>query len=1170
MAGIDGINPNIPREITRESEPAGTSTKSSHLNDFAPTTDTSASIKIVSNEDFQNVFRDSIDTTSGSETSNDSPPLSPHLQNKLQTVTAHPRLEAKEQLRLEKYVHALQQKSGDFYAELALDYLIKNPKQAKRLKSSTKAKIHKLIEKDIQRQDRAKTKLVETLTKQVDRTIGDDAKAARQLGLSTWYDAEIRTQVHQLNRVTNESKAALSSNLLGSITRQAEKTGVFVSAAPVPKGSDVNEPSQLMPQGELDAASGLSEIDLTHPTQMAQTLRAVVNCVKPLPIGDTHNFEARAINESLLELDSQLQKLSNATSDRDAQVHAANALNTLDNILQLDKDILLTPTDRENLALFRVRLREVALRPVVEAFKHQLLHELEYLDEVGSRREIYLTAKLGLGTKDVPALGTLGLSASLKVKLELRNNDYFIKEYKAITNGLGANLGKEGGLFNFAGQLSRTQSHVKQWKSLDDFIDHHSNDILANVVNLSARNVARLFSQKNERDSVSELKNIEKTRASDLQRLNGRLQALGLLDYTKTRIKDGEKVALPRYTAVREFTYAIEGEANLGFGALNAGGLAEKRTSVEEVLVPILRAAEEDPSVLNRSPKAHFDSKQGDTIVNTRALLKSTDQKFDEFRVFIESLEVDETRKTRTDKLGAKDAKDHVNQAIANLNALKEENPKALTEAILFAKTVLENIDPESVGASAVELHALHNTALKKLYQNEAEQLSAETSAIVEQTLEAEIENFKHFETLVLRANTTTDNWVGNLAEQGIHEMLHQRGAELGVHDYLRALAQSTAALTLTAENLPPNPRTDAIKTKLVELGNRIESTNIYLNQEEHRHAAYNEGSRVFHRALTKAEVKIALPLINVGKIGVGVTGEVRWNENSIRDGRYIDIDITLPTLAQLPAAWDGLFSQLSEHGLVEQNMTGILEGDFKELLTGHAGEMAEGASGGEKIDVPILPKFKVEAELSVKLSYQMIDGKPRLLYSHVATERAYEAGIEAEIPIGHAPVVLNGSVAVGKESTVPVSFTYGTGTLQFLIGQYYYWAGADTDQINVSDRQWHETVEHHPNNLVTLMAHASNEQHLVSREINDLVETALSSHLIDEQKAGEYRDMLIELGQLVPEGSKRANIADDVYVRATGLLREFLQLGYRVHTAKNDQLKIDNAYSAKLSNTYY
>jgi len=1169
MASIDGNNFGIRSNPTLTPDEGVTSDQSVNENASLPTDEIAQSATAPTTEGFQNSFRDSIENTSPVAEAPTTEPLPPALQSKLDALIQNPKIDPKEGERLSKYVHALQQKSGDFYAELALDYLIKNPKQAKHLKTSTKAKVHKLIQKDLHRQEQAKLKLVKTLTQNVDKAVGNDASSARRLGLSTWYDAEIRTLVNRLDRVDGNTKTDLNASTQ-QIVAQARDNGVFISAEHSQQVNAASQQSHALPQGTLDAATGLYEIDLTDQHQLAQTLSAVVATVKPAEGANVDSFEGKALTQSLQELDFQLQGLANAEPGRDAEIRAASALNTLNNILQLDKGGLLTPTDRENLELFSTRLKEVALRPVVEAFKHQLHHELEYLDEVGSKREVYLSAKLGIGTKDVPALGTLGLSASLKVKLELRNNDYFIKEYKAFTTGLGANFGKEGGLFNFAGQLSRTQSHVKQWKSLDDFIDHHSNDILANVVNLTPKNIARLFQQKSDRDSAGELKDIEKTRASDLQRLNGRLQSLGLLDYTTTKIKDGDKVALPRYTQLREFTYAAEGEATAGFGALTAAGLAEKRTSVEEVLTPILQAAQQNPALLNRAPAAHFNSQQGDTVVNTRELLTATDQKFDALYDHIRSLEVDTTRNDPSQLLPGDQAAEHIETALSKLAVVSADDPQALNEALGFSKSVLQHIDPSSEGVSGQQLVAQHEATLGQLYRALQAPLAAETAETLVTTLDAELAQFKQFETLVLRANTTTDNWVGSLAEEGVHDLLKQRGAELGVHDYLRALSQSTAALTLTAENLPAGPQLDTVKAKLSELGGRIEKTNIYLNQEEQRHAGFNEGSRVFHRAVTKAEAKIALPLVNIGKIGIGVTGEVRWNENSIRDGRYLDIDITLPTLAQLPAAWDGLFTQLSEHGLVEHNLTGILEGDFKELLTGHGAEAAEGASGGEKVDIPLLPKFKVEAELSVKLSYQVVDGKPRLLYSHVATERAYEAGIEAEIPLGHAPVVLNGEVSVGKESTVPISFNYGTGTLQFLIGQYYYWAGADTDQIHVTDRQWHEVTEHHPNNLVTLIAHGANENHQVHKELTNLITQGTELNVLSEQEAAEYREKLTQLNALVPEGKKRADISDADYHKATDGLREFLHLGYRVHTAKNDQLRLDNARNIPVSSLYY
>jgi len=1110
---------------------------------------------------FQDAIRDGIEHPEPHRDEEPSP-LPEALQIKLGRLTGQSTINAQEANRLTAYINALQQKSGGFYTELALDYLLKNPKQAKHLKSSTKAKIHKLIEKDVHRQEQAKTKLVKSLTQYVDKAVGDDALSARRLKLSTWYDAEIRTQVHALERVDAHSKNRLLTTLGNELTTQARQTGVF-TRTPL---SDVEQAAPELPEGTLNAASRLREIDLSEKSQLAQTLRAVLSFVKPLDLPDAEPFAKRALTESIRELDSQLEALTNSDG-KEAEIHAASALNTLNNILQLDRGQLLSPTDRENLELFSGRLKEVALRPVVEAFKKQLHHELEYLDEVGSRREIYITAKLGIGSKEIPALGTLGLSASLKVKLELRHNDYHIKEYKAFTTGLGANAGQENGLFNFAGKLSRTQSHVKIWTSLDDFIEHHSDDILANVVNLSASNVARIFKQKTDRSSASQLKDLEKTRASDLQKLNGRLQALNLLDWQQQTIKDGAKVNLPRYTAVREFNYAAEGEASGGFGAVSASGLVEKRTAVAEVLTPITQAVKENPALLDAAPAAHFDSKQGEVVVNTRELFKTSDKQFDALYDYLSTFEIDTSQRATSSTLDADIAQTEIDKATDKLHTALEGDAEALADALAFSKAVLTHAP---AAADTTGLAEQHENATRLLAQQLHTPLVNTLSDNLTSTLDAELQQFKEFETLVLRAHTTTDSWVGNLAEQGVHDILARRGADLGVHDYLRAVSQSTAALALASENLPEGPKLDAIKSQLAELHDRVEQTNIYLNQEEQRHAAFLEGSRVYHRVVSKAEAKIALPLINIGKVGIAVTGEARWNENSVRDGRYLDIDITLPTLAQLPAAWDGLFTQLSEHGLVDHNLTGILEGDFKELLAGHGEEAAEGASGGKEINTYALPKFKVEAELGVKFSYQIIDGKPRLLYSHVATERAYEAGVEAEVPLGHAPVVLNAGLSVGKESTVPVRFNYGTGTLQFLIGQYFYWAGADTDQLKVSDRKWHEVVEHHPNNLVALVGHTSNQSHQVHKELVDLVDQGKELNLLSPDEAAGFRQKLATLSTLVPEGSKRADVNDATFQQATDLLREFLALGHRVHDARSNQILLDNVRDKTLGSSFY
>jgi len=1100
---------------------------------------------------FQDAFRDSIeqDSTSTKVTQQQTGVVrSASIDSKLESLFSRQKLAPEQEAKITEFISAFRAKNGEFYTELALNYLLANPKKTRKFSNDTRSRLHSLVEKDIGRQDKAKQKLTRKLISELDRKSGHDVKSMRNQGLTTWYDTEVAQRVAEMGRFTSAAANKLHTDTVDNLLPQIRQTGIFISDKHRNEAVTLNTESFEVPKGTLNEATGLYEIDLTNAQHVTQLLGAVaVRLQQPEEGGQTEATTQQEQNftDAKRELLYQLSHAHSAETKNEEATAAAHALRALNNLLICDQGKFLQPTQRENLILFQSRLKEIALTGIVDAFKAQLKHELEYLEEPGSKREVYISGRIGLGSKKVPALGALGISVGLKLKLELRNNDYVIREYKAFTNSVGLNGGKEGGLFNFKGHLSRTQAYRKEWKSIDDFVDHHSNDVLANVVNLDIKNVSRIFSRKGERAAVSELKTFHETRPGDLQKLNGRLQALDLIKYDETTIKESGRIELPRYVRAKEFQYEAGAEGEFGLGAAGIGGHAEHRVTAKEVLRPWLVAIEENPALLDKQPGAFFDVHLPESTTAGDKLGNQTPSYAPEFLAFFGLSNDNSDEQT----VNSRDLLKNYNQALSKLRTDSEVSGDM-------------ELTPEQRNGYAESLHTYYGSRIERALGNE-------------------IQSLKNFESLVHRANTSTDSWIAQLSNQGVTDLLKARGAQLGTHDYLRAVMHSAAALKLAAENLPDGEQKVAIEGLITELSNRAETANLYLDQEEYRHAHFYEDSRLTHRTIGKAEVKLALPLVNIGRVGIGVTAEARWNESPLRDGRYMDIDITLPSLAQIPAAWDGVFTQLAEHGLVEQNLTGILHGDFVELL-GHgeeASKVAEGseatkaASGsktGVETGIPIMPKFKADIDLTLKLSYQFIDGKPRLLYSHLATDRSYELGLEAEVPLGHSPLVVTGGIDVGKESTVPIKFRYGTGTTAFLAGQYYYWKDGDTPQNGLLSRQWHEVLEHHPNNLTSLMANAATEGHQVRSEFLNMITSAAENNVLTAESAETFREKLNELSELIPSGSKRAEISEADFNKGTAILREFLELNTQTIKLLAANQELANLRNKSIDNTTF
>jgi len=1084
-----------------------------------PESDTSPPISAV----FQDAFRDSIEqasTPTPEAPQHSDVARSQKIDAKLEALFSRQTFPPEQKSKITEFISAFNAKNGEFYTELALNYLLANPKRTLKFSNDTRSRLHSLVEKDISRQDKAKQKLARKLISELDSKSGRETRSMRNQGLTTWYDTEVAQRVADMGRFTTKAANELRTDVMATLLPQIRETGIFISNQHRNEAANLGAKSFKVPEGVLNEATKLREIDLTEAKNVTQLLGAVAVRVETPEQGpeSTSALQAQNFSDAKQELLFQLNHAQTAATPEEEAVAAAHALRALNNLLIIDNGAFLQPTDRENLTLFQSRLKEIALTGIVDAFKAQLKHELEYLEEPGSKREVYISGRIGLGSKKVPALGALGISVGLKLKLELRNNDYVIREYKAFTNSVGLNGGKEGGLFNFKGHLSRTQAYRKEWKSIDDFVDHHSNDVLANVVNLDIKNVSRIFSRKSERAAASELKTFHETRAGDLQKLNGRLQALDLIDYTTTTIKEGERIELPRYVRAKEFQYEAGAEGEFGFGAAGVGGNVEHRVTAKEVLRPWLVAIEENPALLDKQPSSFFDVH---LPTSTNSVDKPGEQVSPDSQAFLAYFGLSND-KPDGQTLNSRDLLNDYNQSLEKLRADSEvpsETP----------------LTPEQQQQYLESLHKYYGSRIQRALGNE-------------------LQSLKNFESLVHRANTSTDSWIAQLSNQGVSDLLTARGAQLGTHDYLRAVMHSVAALKIAAENLPDGEQKNTIQGLIVELSNRAETANLYLDQEEYRQAHFYQDSRLTHRTMGKAEVKLALPLVNIGRVGIGVTAEARWNENPLRDGRYMDIDITLPSLAQIPAAWDGVFTQLAEHGLVEHNLTGILHGDFVELL-GHGEEAskvaegseatkaASGAKTGIETGIPIMPKFKADIDLTLKLSYQFIDGKPRLLYSHLATDRSYELGLEAEVPLGHSPLVVTGGIDVGKESTVPIKFRYGTGTTAFLAGQYYYWKDGDTPQNGLLSRQWHEVLEHHPNNLTSLMANAATEGHQVRAELLNMISSAEENNQLTPERAEMFREKLNALSRLIPAGKKRADISESNFTEGAGILREFLEL---------------------------
>ena len=263
----------------------------------------------------------------------------------------------------------------------------------------------------------------------------------------------------------------------------------------------------------------------------------------------------------------------------------------------------LPESDREVARLLQTQVKSQALQEIKNEFKEQLHSKLQHLNRAGTEREVAVAVELGLAASAF-GMDAFGAAVKLEYKFNAKSLDSTeIIDDHAFSASLNLSAGNNATIRGDAAITGTTKSG-KMFKNLDDYINHHANDLMPLLLEKKLTNL------KNLRQSAKGIRNTKKAdqtgqlAKADLNRLQTMLQANGTLPANQklTLPEEPEKKYLD--TNTRSAKGSLTGSALKG---MLSGEFHVSNTRTEYFQKHgWLETLKEEPEHLNHEPARYF------------------------------------------------------------------------------------------------------------------------------------------------------------------------------------------------------------------------------------------------------------------------------------------------------------------------------------------------------------------------------------------------------------------------------------------------------------------------------------------------------------------------------------------------------------------------------------